>query len=135
MTTPSPNLVYDPATRAWAVGDKTPLCVGRFRGFSARYLGALFDDGDEAWHVLPPRGKLPPFPVGVEAVARPDERLLCTSAWHRRDRTNKQAAAIDLFTGVPEMDTPGGDKSVRLQINKYFVCGTLTREQMRGRRR
>jgi hypothetical protein len=70
MQTSSPPLVYDPATRTWAVDGKVPLCVGRYRALAARYLAALFDDGSEAWYQLPPRGKLPPFPVGEVAAAR-----------------------------------------------------------------
>ena len=70
MQTPSPHLAYDPVKRVWTMDGKTPVCVGRFWGFAARYLAALFDDGSEAWYQLPPRGKLPPFPVGEVAAAR-----------------------------------------------------------------
>jgi hypothetical protein len=87
---------------------KTPVCVGRFWGFAARYLAALFDDGSEAWYQLPSRGQLPVFPVGEVATARPDGPLLCTSVWRRRNRTLKHAAAVNAFAGIPELETDNG---------------------------
>jgi hypothetical protein len=105
------------------VGDKVPVCLGRFRGVAARYLAALFDDGSEAWYLLPPRGKLPPFPAGEVATARPDGPPVCTLVWRRHDRTKKQAAAADKFAGMPEPGTPDGRPLVRLRIDEYFVCG------------